>query len=49
MTWPSRWAGTAELLERARRELSVAEWLAERGVPAVRAAAPEALLVEGHP
>ncbi|MFE4052187.1 phosphotransferase [Streptomyces sp. YIM B13518] len=39
----------AELLERARRELSVAEWLAERGVPAVRAAAPEALLVEGHP
>ncbi|KOV33641.1 aminoglycoside phosphotransferase family protein [Streptomyces sp. XY152] len=39
----------AELLERARRELSVAEWLAERGVPAVRAAAPKALLVEGHP
>ncbi|MFF5156697.1 phosphotransferase [Streptomyces sp. NPDC000348] len=39
----------AELLERARRELAVAEWLAEEGVPAVRAAEPEALLVEGHP
>ncbi|MGV9642615.1 phosphotransferase enzyme family protein [Streptomyces sp. NPDC004822] len=39
----------AELLERARRELRVAVWLAEEGVPAVRAAASEALLVEGHP
>ncbi|MER7487852.1 aminoglycoside phosphotransferase family protein [Streptomyces sp. NPDC126497] len=39
----------AELLERARRELAVAGWLAEQGVPAVRAAEPEALLVEGHP
>ncbi|KAB1150076.1 aminoglycoside phosphotransferase family protein [Streptomyces luteolifulvus] len=39
----------AELLDRARRELDVAMWLAEAGVPAVRAAAPEALLVEGHP
>ncbi|MEU1296356.1 aminoglycoside phosphotransferase family protein [Streptomyces sp. NPDC005840] len=39
----------AELLERARRELSVALWLAEAGVPAVRAARPEPLLVEGHP
>ncbi|MFH9037926.1 phosphotransferase [Streptomyces sp. NPDC017966] len=39
----------AELLERARRELAVAEWLAEEGVPAVRAAEPEALLVDGHP
>jgi aminoglycoside phosphotransferase (APT) family kinase protein len=39
----------AELLERARRELRVAVWLAEAGVRAVRAAGPEALLVEGHP
>jgi aminoglycoside phosphotransferase (APT) family kinase protein len=39
----------AELLERARRELRVAVWLADAGVPAVRAAEPEALLVEGHP
>ncbi|MGW0843715.1 phosphotransferase enzyme family protein [Streptomyces sp. NPDC002787] len=39
----------AELLDRARRELAVAAWLAEAGVPAVRAAESEALLVEGHP
>ncbi|MFF0090038.1 phosphotransferase enzyme family protein [Streptomyces canus] len=39
----------AELLDRARRELDVAVWLAEAGVPAVRAAEPEARLVEGHP
>ncbi|MGW3138503.1 phosphotransferase enzyme family protein [Streptomyces sp. NPDC001139] len=39
----------AELLERARRELDIALWLAEAGVPAVRAARPEPLLVEGHP
>ncbi|MFD5815903.1 phosphotransferase enzyme family protein [Streptomyces sp. NPDC059618] len=39
----------AELLGRARRELAVAAWLAESDVPAVRAAEPEALLVEGHP
>ncbi|MGV9992241.1 phosphotransferase enzyme family protein [Streptomyces sp. NPDC003374] len=39
----------AELLERARRELRIAAWLAEAGVPAVRAAEPEALLVYGHP
>lgn len=39
----------AELLDRARRELSVADWLADADVPAVRAAEPEALLVEGHP
>ncbi|MEU8591880.1 aminoglycoside phosphotransferase family protein [Streptomyces sp. NPDC048664] len=39
----------AELLDRARRELAVARWLAEAGVPAVRAAEPEPLLVEGHP
>jgi aminoglycoside phosphotransferase (APT) family kinase protein len=39
----------AELLERARRELDVAGWLAEAGVPAVRAAEPKPRLVEGHP
>ncbi|TQJ90740.1 phosphotransferase enzyme family protein [Streptomyces sp. SLBN-31] len=39
----------AELLDRARRELAIALWLAEAGVPAVRAARPEPLLVEGHP
>lgn len=39
----------AELLDRARRERSVALWLAEAGVPAVRAAGPEPLLVAGHP
>lgn len=39
----------AELLERARRELDIALWLAEAGVPAVRAADPKALLVDGHP
>ncbi|MFF9313127.1 MULTISPECIES: phosphotransferase enzyme family protein [unclassified Streptomyces] len=39
----------AELLDRARRELRIARWLAEAGVPAVRAAEGEALLVEGHP
>ncbi|MET7680740.1 aminoglycoside phosphotransferase family protein [Streptomyces sp. NPDC005423] len=39
----------AELLERARRELAIAVWLAEEGVPAVRAAGPEALLADGHP
>ena len=39
----------SELLDRARRELDIAGWLAEAGVPAVRAADPKALLVEGHP
>jgi hypothetical protein len=39
----------ASLLDRARRELDIAGWLAEAGVPAVRAAGPEPLLVEGHP
>lgn len=42
-------ARDAELLDRARRELDVAAWLAEAGVPAVRAAEPDAVLVEGHP
>ncbi|MFI1471594.1 phosphotransferase enzyme family protein [Streptomyces wuyuanensis] len=40
---------SAELLERAERELAVSEWLAAAGVPAVRAAEPEARLVDGHP
>jgi aminoglycoside phosphotransferase (APT) family kinase protein len=39
----------AELLDRARHELAVAAWLAEAGLPAVRAASARALLVEGHP
>ncbi|MEU9981604.1 aminoglycoside phosphotransferase family protein [Streptomyces sp. NPDC050856] len=39
----------AELLERAGREVAVASWLAEAGVPAVRAAEPKPLLVDGHP
>ncbi|MFF4794231.1 phosphotransferase enzyme family protein [Streptomyces sp. NPDC001276] len=39
----------AELWDRARRELRIALWLAEAGVPAVRAAAAEAILAEGHP
>ncbi|MFE1753655.1 phosphotransferase enzyme family protein [Streptomyces anandii] len=39
----------AELLDRARRELRIALWLADAGVPAVRTAEPEALLVDGHP
>ncbi|MFE0450512.1 phosphotransferase enzyme family protein [Streptomyces sp. NPDC058914] len=39
----------AELLDRARRELDIAVWLAEADVPAVRAAEPKALLVERHP
>ncbi|WP_432057928.1 phosphotransferase enzyme family protein [Streptomyces sp. bgisy022] len=39
----------AELLERARRGLDIALWLAEQGVPAVRPAEPRARLVEGHP
>ncbi|UXY30666.1 phosphotransferase enzyme family protein [Streptomyces sp. HUAS TT20] len=39
----------AELLDRARRELEIARWLDEAGVPAVRAAVSEPLLVEGHP
>ncbi|MEU8962106.1 aminoglycoside phosphotransferase family protein [Streptomyces sp. NPDC048491] len=38
-----------ELLERAEREVAVATWLAEAGVPAVRAAEPKPRLVEGHP
>ncbi|MFD7838131.1 phosphotransferase enzyme family protein [Streptomyces sp. NPDC059761] len=39
----------AALLERAERELAVAGWLEQAGVPAVRAAEPKARLVTGHP
>ncbi|MEV0091442.1 aminoglycoside phosphotransferase family protein [Streptomyces sp. NPDC050738] len=39
----------AELLPRAERELAIAAWLAEAGVPAVRAAEPKPLLAGGHP
>lgn len=38
-----------ELLARAERELAVGRWLAGAGVPAVRPAEAEALLVDGHP
>ncbi|WP_107473961.1 phosphotransferase enzyme family protein [Streptomyces sp. TP-A0874] len=40
---------SVELLARARRELRVATWLEAEGVPAVRAARPEARTVLGHP
>ncbi|CAL9575224.1 hypothetical protein SUDANB120_04935 [Streptomyces sp. enrichment culture] len=39
----------AALLERAERELAVAAWLEQAGIPAVRAAEPGARLVDGHP
>jgi Ser/Thr protein kinase RdoA (MazF antagonist) len=39
----------AALLDRARREVAVARWLAERDVPAVRPAGPDAELLAGHP
>ncbi|MFG2884527.1 phosphotransferase enzyme family protein [Streptomyces sp. NPDC048297] len=39
----------AELLDRARRELEIAGWLERADVPAVRAAEPKPLLVDGHP
>lgn len=42
-------ADAPELLERAERELAVADWLAASGVPTVRAAEPKARTVEGHP
>ncbi|GHC55663.1 phosphotransferase enzyme family protein [Streptomyces flavofungini] len=38
-----------ELLDRARRELAVAEWLRASGVPAVRAAEPKPWFASGHP
>jgi hypothetical protein len=39
----------AQLLDRARREVRVADWLAKHDVPAVRSAESEVRLVEGHP
>ncbi|MFF9052562.1 phosphotransferase enzyme family protein [Streptomyces erythrochromogenes] len=39
----------AALLERATRELAVADWFAASGIPAVRAAEPKPRLVGGHP
>ncbi|EME98386.1 phosphotransferase enzyme family protein [Streptomyces mobaraensis] len=39
----------ASLADRARRELRVATWLAESGVPAVRPAEAEVALADGHP
>ncbi|MGW2342881.1 phosphotransferase enzyme family protein [Streptomyces sp. NPDC001661] len=41
--------GGAELLDRARREVAIASYLAAHDVPAVRAAKDEALVVDGHP
>ncbi|MFJ4918587.1 phosphotransferase enzyme family protein [Streptomyces sp. NPDC088725] len=38
-----------ELLGRARHEVALAAWLAECGIPAVRAAEDEARSVDGHP
>lgn len=38
-----------ELVERAGRELHVANWLAHHGVPAVRPAHPDVTVVDGHP
>ncbi|MBP0462123.1 phosphotransferase enzyme family protein [Streptomyces montanisoli] len=38
-----------ELLERAEREVALAAWLADAGVPAVRAAQEHARAVLGHP
>ncbi|MCL2729634.1 MAG: aminoglycoside phosphotransferase family protein, partial [Actinomycetia bacterium] len=40
---------SAELLDRARREVRTADWLAKHDVPAVRSAESEVRLVEGHP
>jgi hypothetical protein len=39
----------AELLDRARREVRIADWLAKHDVPAVRSAESEVRLIEGHP
>jgi Phosphotransferase enzyme family len=38
-----------ELLDRARREVRTADWLAKHDVPAVRSAESEVRLIEGHP
>ncbi|GAA0370019.1 aminoglycoside phosphotransferase family protein [Streptomyces blastmyceticus] len=39
----------ASLLDRARHELRIAAWLADSGVPAVRAAEPAPREADGHP
>ncbi|WP_329363792.1 aminoglycoside phosphotransferase family protein [Streptomyces sp. NBC_00669] len=39
----------ADLLDRAKREVRTADWLAKHDVPAVRSAESEVRLVEGHP
>lgn len=39
----------ADLLERSRREVRTADWLAKHDVPAVRSAESDVRLVEGHP
>ncbi|MFD3517516.1 phosphotransferase enzyme family protein [Streptomyces sp. NPDC058657] len=41
--------GSPDLAARAARELAVGQWLATAGVPAVRPAAAEPWLVDGHP
>ncbi|MFC4034897.1 aminoglycoside phosphotransferase family protein [Streptomyces polygonati] len=38
-----------DLLDRARREVRTADWLAKQDVPAVRSAESEVRLVDGHP
>ena len=40
---------STDLLDRARREVRTADWLAKHDVPAVRSAESEVRLVEGHP
>lgn len=40
---------SADLLDRARREVRTADWLAKHDVPAVRSAESEVRLVDGHP
>lgn len=39
----------ADLLDRARREIRTADWLAKHDVPAVRSAESDVRLVDGHP
>ncbi|WUH90120.1 aminoglycoside phosphotransferase family protein [Streptomyces sp. NBC_00433] len=39
----------ADLMDRARREVRTADWLAKHDVPAVRSAESEVRLVDGHP
>jgi hypothetical protein len=41
--------GRTDLLDRARREVRTADWLAKHDVPAVRSAESEVGLIDGHP